>query len=333
MVIEMAFSVTLVAVSVLLIQSLLAVQQAPLGFDQSNVFTLQFRLPQNKYPKPENIARFFKSAIENVRAIPGVESAALVRAVPFSGNGGTVGYAIEGQPAPDPASAPQARFHLVTPDYFKTHAHSAAEGARLHRSRRPADAARRRHQRHVRQTRVAGRRPDRQAVHDAADTGSHHRDRHRRRHEALHGDRAGGAAALCRALSGAADFLVAGRADQRAGGADDVGHQRHPQGDLGGRQGSADVGRRARSTRRSPGRRGRRASWPLLLGIFAGVALLLAGVGIYGVTSYGVAQRTHEIGIRLALGASSERVLRDVVGRGVRLTLVARRGRASSPPS
>ena len=120
MVVEIALSVTLVAVSALLIQSLMAVQRVPLGFDASQVFTLQFRLPQTKYSKPEDIARFFKNAIERVRAVPGVESAALVRAVPFSGNGGTVGYAVEGRPAPDPASAPQARFHLVTPDYFKT---------------------------------------------------------------------------------------------------------------------------------------------------------------------------------------------------------------------
>ena len=61
----------------------------------------------------------------------------------------------------------------------------------------------------------------------------------------------------------------------------------------------------------------------VLLGIFAATALLLASVGIYGVTAYGVAQRTHEIGIRLALGASGQRVLREVVAHGLRLTLVA----------
>jgi len=69
------------------------------------------------------------------------------------------------------------------------------------------------------------------------------------------------------------------------------------------------------------GTRGPSRFLALLLGIFAAVALLLAGVGIYGITGYAVAQRTHEIGIRLALGASGERVLRDLVGHGVRLTV------------
>ena len=316
---EMAMSVALVAVSALLIQSLLAVQQVPLGFDASNVFTLQFRLPQSKYAKPDDIARFFKNAIERVRAVPGVESAALVRAVPFSGNGGTTGYAVEGKPASDPAQLPEAGFHIVTPDYFKTMRIPLLRG----RDFTDRDDLQTPLVTVVNDTFARREWPGEDAIGRQFTTPN-----------------TSGPITVIGVVGDTKHYtatepaipqlyvahyqvplifssLVARVAGPAMGITNDVKKAIW----------SVDKDQPVWAVRslevQVDAMQGQSRFLAQLLGLFAGVALLLAGVGIYGVTSYGVAQRTHEIGIRLALGASGDRVLREVVGRGVKLTAIA----------
>ncbi|MCU1382860.1 MAG: hypothetical protein JWL71_1557 [Acidobacteria bacterium] len=318
-VVEMAMSVALVAVSALLIQSLLAVQQVPLGFDPSNVFTLQFRLPQTKYRTPEDIARFFTRAIENVRAVPGVQSAALVRAVPFSGNGGLTGYAIEGKPSPGPGQLPQARFHLVTPGYFKTLRIPLLKGRDFSDRddlKMPLVAV-------VNETFARREWPHEDAIGKQFTTPN-----------------TSGVVTIVGVVGDTKHYTATEAAMPQLYAA----HYQVPlifsslvarvagppmaiTNDVKKAIWAVDKDQPVWAVRsldtQVDATRGQTRFLALLLGIFAGVALLLAGVGIYGVTSYGVSQRTHEIGIRLALGASSDRVLREVVAGGIRLTAIA----------
>ncbi len=318
-VVEMALSVALVAVSALLIQSLLTVQRAPLGFDASNVFTLQFRLPQTKYSKPDDIARFFKSAIERIREVPGVQAAALVRAVPFSGNGGTIGYAVVGRPAPDPASMPQSRFHIVTPDYFKTMRIPLVRGRDFtDRDDLQAPLAT-----VINETFAKRAWPGEDPIGKQFTTpqtngpltviGVVGDTKHYTATEPALPQLYAAHYQVPLIFSS----LVARVAGPPMGITNDIKRAIW----------SVDKDQPVWAVRSLESQvdatRGQSRFLAQLLGIFAGVALLLAGVGIYGVTSYGVAQRTHEIGIRLALGASGDRVLREVVGRGARLTAMA----------
>ncbi|HJZ73862.1 MAG TPA: ABC transporter permease [Vicinamibacterales bacterium] len=317
MVVEMALSVALVAVAALLVESLLAVQRAPLGFDASNVFTLQFRLPQSKYPKPDDIARFFKTAIARVRAVPGVESAALVRAVPLSGNGGTIGYEIVGKPPVDPKSLPQSYFHLVTPDYFRTLRIPLLQG----RDFTDRDDLQSPLVTVVNETFARKAFPGEDAIGKRITT-----------------PQTRGPITIVGVVGDAKHYLATEPQAPQIYAAHYqvplifcslVARTKGPAMSL-----TQDVRKAIWSVDKDQPvwsvisledtvarTQGQSRFLAMLLAVFAAVALVLAGVGTYGVTSYGVAQRTHEIGIRLALGASGERVLREVVGRSARLAL------------
>src|SRR5436309_1736068 len=117
---EVTRSLVLLVGAGLLLRSAVALRHADLGFRPDHLLTAEFRLPPAKYPEPSAIAAFLRQALERIRAVPGIESAALVRAVPFSGNGGSTTYQVEGQPEPAKGREPVTQLNIVSPGYFRT---------------------------------------------------------------------------------------------------------------------------------------------------------------------------------------------------------------------
>lgn len=115
---EVALSSILLVAGALLGRSYWQLLHAPVGFSGDRVLTLEYRLPRNKYPAPADQAAFHEEVIRQARALPGALHASAVRALPFSGNGGTVSYLTD-LAAPD-AAAESAAINTVTDDYFTT---------------------------------------------------------------------------------------------------------------------------------------------------------------------------------------------------------------------
>jgi predicted permease len=319
---EVAMALMLLSGAGLLIRSFMRLQDVDPGFNPDNLLTVRLRLPQSKYSDAAQLAPFYQQLIERVKGLPGVEAVGATSHLPLSGSymSGTV--TVEDAVAADPQSASfEADRRIISPDYFR------AMGISIVKGRAFADQ-------------------DGQGAPPVAII-----DESFARRFWPGGDPIGRRVKLGGGQSQIPWMTIVGV----------VSHVKHYSLNAAGREFiyypylqnparsmylavrtsgdpvamtsavrgevmGIDPAQPVSEVRSMQGlvytSMAQQRFNMTLFTIFAAVALILASVGVYGVMSYSVTQRTHEIGLRMALGAQQGQILKMIVRQGLKLVLI-----------
>jgi putative ABC transport system permease protein len=317
---ELALSFVLLACAGLLIKSFMHLREINPGFEADNVLVLRMSLPSGKYKQGEERAQIYKQLVDAVKTVPGVQSAGAVLSLPLRGDTFILGRAVllEGR-RPVPEEASNALHLAITPEYFQTMQIPVKQG----RAFTDQDNSQSTKVVIVNETMARklwpGQSPIgkrfsiwrdekfiREVVGVAGDTKMRlDEEAEEQMYVPYAQDSNWGAMSLV-VRSNTETSALAASVREALRSVD---------------KGIATYNLKTMNDLISTSAAPRRVPM-LLLSAFAGVAMLLAMLGIYGITSYYVTQRTHEIGVRMALGAQIADVLRLVLRRAMFLSVI-----------